>query len=108
MSTNTETRQLLTSVDVRELNTLRWGPLRAMFPKFVEEIELARYLRRLLANSECRTVQIEPHCEPDGRRSTHVFDVFTVDQTQPQTPPVAAVWLSDIGAGGGSEPGGKV
>jgi hypothetical protein len=71
MTTSTQTRQLLTTVDVRELNTLRWGPLRQMFPAFVEEIELGRYLKSMLATAACRTVEIQPHCA-----SNHVFDVY--------------------------------
>jgi hypothetical protein len=76
MTTETHERQLLATVDVRELNSLRWGPLRQMFPAFAEEIELGRYLRRILSQAVCRTVQIEPHRELDGRGSTHVFDIF--------------------------------
>jgi hypothetical protein len=71
----------LTTVDVRELNTLRWGPLRHMFPGFAEEIELGRYLKTSLSQSVCRTVQIEPHRAEDGRASTHVFDVFILEET---------------------------
>jgi hypothetical protein len=66
------------TVDVRELNTLMWGPLRAMFPSFADEIELARYLRRVLADAQCKAVQIEPHRDGSGQPSTHIFDVFFV------------------------------
>jgi hypothetical protein len=51
-----------------------------MFPSFAEEIELARYLKRILAHSQCKAVQIEPHCDASGRPSTHVFDVFFVSE----------------------------
>ena len=71
----TPTLRLLATVDVRELNTLRWGPLRQLFPSFVEEIELGRYLKKLLASMECAAVEIVPH-----RDSSHVFDVFQVGQ----------------------------
>jgi hypothetical protein len=70
----------LTTVDVRELDTLMWGPLRAMFPSFVEEIELARYLKRVLAHSECKAVQIERHRDASGAPSTHIYDVFFVSE----------------------------
>lgn len=70
----------VTTVDVRELNTLMWGPLRAMFPSFAEEIELARYLKRVLAHAQCRAVQIEPHRDASGQASTHIFDVFFVNE----------------------------
>jgi hypothetical protein len=72
----THTRELLATVDVRTLNSLRWGPLRQMFPGFVEQIELGRYLRHLLANSNCKTVEIQPHVEPNGAPSQRVFDVY--------------------------------
>jgi hypothetical protein len=51
-----------------------------MFPSFAEEIELARYLKRVLAHSQCQAVQIEPHRDASGQASTHVFDVFFVNE----------------------------
>jgi hypothetical protein len=51
-----------------------------MFPAFVEEIELARYLKRVLAQAQCKAVQIEPHRDASGRASTHVFDIFLVGE----------------------------
>jgi hypothetical protein len=74
----TQERALLASVDVRALDSLRWGPIRQMFPSFVEDIELGRYLRRLLENASCTAIQIEPHRDSLGHASTHVFDVFGV------------------------------
>ncbi len=71
-------RELVATIDVRELQSLKWGPLRAMFPTFVEEIELARYLKTLLVGERCQAVHIAPHRGPDGRPSTHVFDVSRV------------------------------
>ena len=71
-------RELLATVDVTNLNSLRWGPLRQMFPGFVEEIELGRYLKQLLATSQCKTVEIQPHVGTNGRPSPRVFDVFLV------------------------------
>jgi hypothetical protein len=53
-----------------------------MFRSFVEEIELARYLKTLLSGSENHVVAIEPHRGPDGRPSTHVFDVFNVEKLE--------------------------
>jgi hypothetical protein len=74
--TNTEpSRRLIATVDTRQLNTVRWGPMRQMFPKFVEEVELGRYLKRLLATRQCRAFEIAPHGD-----STHVFDVFGTDE----------------------------
>ncbi len=75
---NTRAREPLATVDVRTLNTVRWGPVRHMFPGFVEEIELGRFLKGLLASHTCKAVEIEPHCE-NNAPSSHVFDVFLVD-----------------------------
>lgn len=81
MSTGSQnSRELLATVDARELETIRWGPLRQLFPRFVEEIELGRYLKRLLATNQCRAVEIEPHRDANGQPSTHVFDVFAVGE----------------------------
>jgi hypothetical protein len=82
MSGQPSLQHWLATVDVRELSTLRWGPMRLMFRSFVEEIELARYLKTLLSGSENRPVTIEPHRGPDGRPSTHVFDVFRVEKLE--------------------------
>ena len=71
--------ELVASVDLHELQTIRWGPLRAMFPKFVEEVELGRYVKRLLATGQVRAVRIEPHREPDGRLSTHIIDIYKLE-----------------------------
>jgi hypothetical protein len=68
------------TVDVRQLNTLNWGPIRAMFPAFVDEMELARYLRRVLADAQCRAVRIQPHCDASGVASTHIYDVIYVSE----------------------------
>jgi len=70
----------IATVDVRQLDTLMWGPIRVMFPSFVEDIELGRYVRRLLAHSLNKVVAIEPHRDPSGTPSKHVFDVFYVSE----------------------------
>jgi hypothetical protein len=78
-TSTTHTHVPLATVDVRELNSLRWGFMRALFPHFVEEVELGRYLKTLLRSTACRAVEIQPHQEAGGRRSSHVFDVFAVE-----------------------------
>ena len=78
MNVQTQTltsKELVTTIDVRELHGIRWGIMRQMFPKFVEEVELGRYLRELLTTSHCGAVHVQPHQGPDGRPSTHIFDV---------------------------------
>jgi hypothetical protein len=67
------------TVDVNQLSTVWWGPMRQLCPGFVEDIELGRYLKKLLASSSCRAVRLEPHRDASGQKSTHVFDVFFVD-----------------------------
>ncbi len=81
MTANTPAPELLATIDVRDLNTLGWGPLRAMFPHFAEEIELGRYLKKLLATDQCHAVRVQLHRDQDGRQSTHVFDVYRLDET---------------------------
>ena len=68
--------ELVTTIDVRELHGIRWGIMYQMFPKFVEEIELGRYLRELLTSGHYGALRVEPHQGPDGLPSTHVFDVY--------------------------------
>lgn len=80
MPVGTRAEVPVTTVDVRELNTLMWGPLRAMFPSFADEIELARFLKRVLAREQCKAVQLEPHRDASGQASTHIFDVFFVSE----------------------------
>jgi hypothetical protein len=81
MLTATHEQTPVTTVDVRELDTLMWGPLRAMFPSFAEEMELARYLKQLLAHSQCKVVQIRPHRGASGQPSIHIVDVFMSEST---------------------------
>ena len=43
MGTETQTsksEELIATIDPRELHGIRWGMMRQMFPKFVEEVEL--------------------------------------------------------------------
>jgi hypothetical protein len=50
--------ELIATVDVRELHSIRWGMMRQIFPRFVEDIELGRYLRTLLASGHYGAVRI--------------------------------------------------
>lgn len=76
--TNT-TQQAVATIDVRNLNTLSWGPIRQMFPAFVEEIELGRYVKSLLGSAKCKAVHIQPHLDSNSSPSTHVFDIFLTE-----------------------------
>ena len=80
MQTRSPTQIRLATVDVRDLNSLWWGPVREMFPSFVEEIELGRYLRKLLVTASCRAVEIQPHRDAEGHASAHVFDVYLLPE----------------------------
>jgi hypothetical protein len=78
MQMPTEASQLIATVDVRTLETLKWGLMRQLFPCFAEEIELGRFLRALLSDDHYGPVRIVPHRDSAGCASTHVFDVFTL------------------------------
>jgi hypothetical protein len=47
-----------------------------MFPRFVEEMELGRYVRSLLSSGRAATVRIEPHRQANGLISEHEFDIY--------------------------------
>jgi hypothetical protein len=53
-STNGE---LVTTVNADALCTIRWGLMRQLFPDFVAEIELGRFVRKLLAGDRCAAVR---------------------------------------------------
>ena len=67
---------LIVPIDVRQLDTVRPGVLRLMFPAFAAEMELGRCMRRVLSSGRYATVHFEPHRDVDGRLSLHVFDVY--------------------------------
>jgi hypothetical protein len=70
-------RKLLATVDVWNNDLVkRWGPLRDMFPDFVNRLELRRQLQHTLAGASCEPVHIEPHRLADGGVSQHLFDIF--------------------------------
>jgi hypothetical protein len=76
---NSRAAEPIATVDVTMLNSVRWGPIRQMFPAFVEEVELGRYLKQLLADSRCKRFAIQPHPGADGKPSRHVFDVVVLE-----------------------------
>jgi hypothetical protein len=79
MTFGTPTDELIEIVDAGNLQTLRWGPLRAMFPRFANRVELDRHVSALLATGRCHAVRIQKHRQGDGQLSTQVFDVYRVD-----------------------------
>ena len=71
--------QRIGTVDVAELRGgVRWMLMRALSRRFVEEMELGRYLRGLLATGRWSVVRVVPHMTERGQPSTHVFDVYGV------------------------------
>lgn len=79
MTDDAPTDELLEIVDASALQTLNWGPLRVMFPRFAERVELERYVSALLATGKCHAVRTQQHRQDDGQVSTHIFDVYRVD-----------------------------
>jgi hypothetical protein len=79
-----DSTNLIATVDVRQLENVRLGIMRVIFPAFAEEIELGRYVRRLLRDGRYQSVHLEPHRDSGGRPSPHVFDVFAL--TSSDTP----------------------
>jgi hypothetical protein len=76
-----ETEQFIETVDVAELNTIR-GPIeRLLARRYVEELELGRYLRGLLATRRWSHLRVVPHQNEQGVPSSHVFDVYGVPTT---------------------------
>ena len=67
MSGKEPTDELLEIVDASELRTLSWGPLRVMFPRFAERVELERHVSALLATGRCHAVRTQRHRQDDGR-----------------------------------------
>jgi hypothetical protein len=78
--------EFIGTVDVWELKSgIRWMITRLFSRHFVEEVELGRYLRSLLATRRWSVVRVVPHMNQQGLPSTHVFDVYgvpAVNQTQ--------------------------
>ena len=71
--------ELIGTVDVSRLTSgIRWMIMRPFAPRFVEEVELGRYLRGLLATRRWSTVRVAPHLDERGVPSGHIFDVFGV------------------------------
>jgi hypothetical protein len=76
--------ELIGTVDVWELKSgIRWMIMRAFARRFVEEVELGRYMRELLKTRQWSVVRVVPHINPQGLPSTHVFDVYGVPAVNP-------------------------
>lgn len=84
MTGQQQLRQLVSTIDVHELHSIDWGPIRLMFPAFADDMELGRYLKQLHKGGTLGVVSIEPHMDANGHPSTHIFDVYRLDPTQPE------------------------
>ena len=74
-----EQGELIGTVDAWELSSeIRWMITRLVSRHFVEEVELGRYLRGLLATRRWSVVKVVPHRNEQGVPSTHVLDVYGV------------------------------
>ena len=69
--------QFIDTVDVHLLRSgTLWPIMRLLAPHYVEEIELGRYMRRLLATHRWSVIRVVPRAEPQMGLSKHVFDVY--------------------------------
>lgn len=78
MSHTSAVGKLIGTVDASELRTVRWGLMRPLFPRFIEELELGRYVRKLLSTGRWSAIRIEQHRLPDGRISIGQFDIYEI------------------------------
>jgi hypothetical protein len=60
---------------------VRWPLMRMMAPRFVEQVELQRYVRELLRSGRWSRVRVAPH-----PRSVHVYDVYGVPRLRADVP----------------------
>jgi len=67
--------EFIETINLWRLRQVRWPFMRLLSPHFVAEIELGRYMKRLLADGRWKVMRVEPQYL-DGRLSDHVFDVY--------------------------------
>jgi hypothetical protein len=77
------TLRYMETVDVNDLRAVRAPMLRALFPRFVERLELRRHERDLLAEGRWARVVVVPQLDRDGRDSRHLFDIFGEPAEEP-------------------------
>jgi hypothetical protein len=71
---------LIATVNAHELHSPGWNLMRQIFPRFVEEMELGRFVRDLMKDGEYAGVRIEHHRLPDGRTSGYQFDIYLLER----------------------------
>ncbi len=67
--------QFIETVNLWQLHEVRWPIMRLLSPHFVAEVELGRYMKRLLATGRWRVIRVVPH-EDAGHPSDHQFDLY--------------------------------
>ena len=71
--------QFIDTVDLRQLRSGRLWPIMGLLaPHFVEEIELGRYMRRLLATHRWSVVRVVPH--PEARMCHRSMSLTSSDR----------------------------
>ena len=70
------TEHFLETVDVRDLNELRWPIVRLLAPAFVDRMELRRHKQRLLETGRWERIRAIPCRHSDGKVSTQVFELY--------------------------------
>jgi hypothetical protein len=68
--------QHLGVVDTWDLQHFNWPIQRLFAPHAVQHLELARAMNDLLATGRWDVVRAQPHHEPGGHLSDHLFDLY--------------------------------
>jgi hypothetical protein len=68
--------ELIGTVDIGRLHKIRWPIMRLLTGRYVEEMEMGRYIRTLLATQHWAVVRMVPRKTLRGVPSTRVFDVY--------------------------------
>jgi hypothetical protein len=90
--------EFIGTVDVWELRSgIRWMITRVFSRHFVEEVELGRYMRGLLATRRWSVVRVVPHINEQGLPSTHIFDVYGVPSEAAVSPTAVAPTAPALG-----------
>jgi hypothetical protein len=74
--------ELIGTVDIGQLHEIRWPIMRLLAGRYLEEVEMGRYMRTLLGTRHWAVVRMVPHKTLHGAPSTQVFDVYGVPADQ--------------------------
>ena len=77
VQTSPTDEQFIETINIHQLRSgTLWPIMRLLAPRFVEEIELGRYMRRLLGTHRWSVVRVVPLLTADHLPSKHIFDVY--------------------------------